>query len=89
MVLPLQIYRILDRLLESIVETKNPPRIATKRILYNLLKKTKQRPYSPCLLEIHRKYVDFREENYLFEFKHSTLAFLLQIKNTLKAKYFR
>ena len=67
MVLPLQIYRILDRLLESIVETKNPPRIATKRILYNLLKKTKQRPYSPCLLEIHRKYVDFREKNYLLE----------------------
>lgn len=26
--------------------------------------------------------------DYLFEFKHSSLAFLLQIKNTLEAKYF-
>ena len=34
---------------------------------YNLLKKTKQRPYRPCLFEVHRKYVDFREKNYLLK----------------------
>ena len=73
-----------------------------KKITFNATLNHKAYSYEPMQIEVEKVILPFtvrgsnrwrdhplEDAPEIIEFKHSTLVFLLQIKSTLKVKYFR